>query len=378
MEASDLNPVAVLILKGTIEYPQKYGQPDSRSVPGYILTAATGGAQARFADGDLTTAYRRNPLATDVGYWGHWMLKRARKELAEFYPPDPDGSVPVAYLWSRTIPCPNCHAEMPLIRQYWLARKDKKKVALEPVIDRNDNRVDFKVVEGPNVTGDPAEATTSRGDTKCLLCGQVVKAAQVHEAGRAGDMDARLTAVVLEAAGRGGKRYRPGSQVDLAIFAAAECKVLGVKSQYLNDLPAIPDEPVAYHPQYMLVREYGLDQWGKLFNARQLLALTTFARLVGEAHAEMVRAGLDVEYVRAVATYLGLAVDRLENRLSTVCPWDAGYEKIVSALSMQAIPMKWDYAESIPWSPPVGASWVQLMASLKSSKRTLLVWLRRR
>ena len=31
---------------------------------------------------------------------------------------------------------------------------------LEPVLDRENNRVDFKVVEGPNVSGDPAEATT--------------------------------------------------------------------------------------------------------------------------------------------------------------------------------------------------------------------------
>ena len=33
VEASDLNPVAVLILKCTLEYAQKYGQPDSRPVP---------------------------------------------------------------------------------------------------------------------------------------------------------------------------------------------------------------------------------------------------------------------------------------------------------------------------------------------------------
>ena len=166
VEASDLNPVAVLILKGTLEYPQRYGQPDSRRVPNYIRDAAKGGAQTRFTDGDWVNAYRRNPLATDVRYWGHWMLKRVREELAEFYPPDPDGSVPVAYLWSRTIPCPSCQAEMPLIRQYWLARKDKKQVALEPAIDREKKRLDFKVVEGLHVTGDPAEATTSRGDTR--------------------------------------------------------------------------------------------------------------------------------------------------------------------------------------------------------------------
>ena len=348
VEASDLNPVAVLILKGTLEYPQKYGQPHSRTAPEYIHQAARDSAQARFSDGDLIEAYRRNPLATDVRYWGHWVLEKAREELAEFYPPDPDGSVPVAYLWSRTIPCPSCHADMPLIRQYWLARKDKKKVALEPVLDWDNNRVDFDVVEGPNVTGDPGDATTSRGDTKCLLCGQVVKAAQVHEAGRTGDMAAKLTAVVLEPKGRGGKRYRSATQSDFDVFRSAMVTAAKLQSQSLNGLPAIPDEPVAYHPQYMLIREYGLDEWGKLFNDRQLLALTTFARLVGEAYAVIRECGVEEEYAKAVITYLGLAVDRQATRTSGGSFWNAGRETVEQLFARQALPMVWDYAESAP------------------------------
>ena len=183
VEASDLNPVAVLILKGTLEYPQKYGQPDSRPVRTTSARRDAADLQSGFGGGEGAEAYRRNPLAADVRYWGNWMLERARKELAAFYPPDPDGSVPVAYLWSRTIPCPSCHAEMPLIRQYWLARKPKKRVALEPMIDREGGRVDFRIVEGEGVTGKPEQATVARGDTKCLLCGQTVKAAQVRQAG---------------------------------------------------------------------------------------------------------------------------------------------------------------------------------------------------
>ena len=363
VDASDLNPVAVLILKCTVEYPQRYGQPNSQPVPDYIHGAAKDHAQYSFAGGDLATAYRHNPLATDVRYWGHWILERARQELAEFYPPDPDGSVPVAYLWSRTIPCPSCHAEMPLIRQYWLARTDKKKVALKPVIDRENNSVDFEVVEGLDVTGNPAKATTSRGDTRCLLCGQVVKAAQVHESGRSGEMNAKLTSVVLEASGKGGKRYRPWRQADLAIFASAERKATELKSQSLHELPAIPDEPVAFHPQYMLIREYGLDEWGKIFNDRQLLALTTFARQVGEAHAEMLRSGMDDEYAKALSTYLAFAVDRLVNTNSTLARlMSSGGRGIVGTFARQALPMVWDYAEANPFG--TSASWSSALTGI--------------
>ena len=262
----------------------------------------------------------------------------------------------MAYLWSRTVPCPSCHAEMPLIRQYWLARKDKKKVALEPVLDQENHRVDFRVVEGPGVTGNPAEATTSRGDTKCLLCGQVVKAAQIHDFGRAGEISARPTAVVLEASGKGGKRYRTPTEADLTTFASAEAKAKQLSTVLLNDMPAIPDEPLAYHPQYMLVREYGLDEWGKLFNARQLLALTTFARLVEEAHAEMLLSGMDVEYSKAVTTYLGLLVDKIAIRGSTLSVFHPGRGTVENAMGRQALPMVWDYAEASPIGEGSGAA----------------------
>ena len=348
VEASDLNPVAVLILKGTLEYPQKYGQPGSRPAPEYIHEAAHDSAQARFSDGDLIEAYRRNPLATDVRYWGHWILEKAREELAEFYPPDPDGSVPVAYMWSRTIPCPSCHAEMPLIRQYWLARKDKKKVALEPVFDRDNNRMDFKVVEGPNVTGDPAEATTSRGDTKCLLCEQVVKAAQVRKAGIEGKMSATLTSVVLASNESQGKSYRADTPDDIRAYASAVERLGAVEQAHEDDLSLVPDEPMPRHLTGGVITAFGFDTFGNIFNDRQLLALTTFARLVREAHAAMREWGIEEEYAKAVTTYLGLAVDRQATRTSTGSFWDAGGETVQQLLARQALPMVWDYVESAP------------------------------
>ena len=348
VEASDLNPVAVLILKATLEYPQRFGQPDSRDLPKYILEADRSDEQPGLEAGEWSAEYRRNPLAADVRFWGRWVLERAREELADFYPPDSDGSVPVAYLWSRTIPCPSCEAEMPLIRQFWLARKPKKKVALEPVIDSETETVNFRIVEGEQVTGSPEQATTSRGDTRCLVCSQIVKAAQVHDIGRQGDMSARMTAVVLQPSGKGGKRYRLPNIGDVEAFGAAQRQATTLGDQTLFDLPAVPDEPLAYHPQYMLVREYGLDDWGKLFGERQLLALTTFARLVGEAHLEMLSQGLDSEYATAVATYLGVAVDRQATRTSTGSFWDAGGETLQQIFARQALPMVWDYAESAP------------------------------
>jgi putative DNA methylase len=53
-----------------------------------------------------------------------------------------------------------------------------------------------------------------------------------------------------------------------------------------------------------------MTRWGDLFNARQQLALVTFADLVRRAHAQMLAQGADPEFAKAVATYLALVVSR--------------------------------------------------------------------
>ncbi|MDE2668026.1 MAG: DUF1156 domain-containing protein [Chloroflexota bacterium] len=347
VEASDLNPVAVLILKGTLEYPQRFGDPNSRKVPAYIREADAADRQSNFAGGEVAEAYARNPLATDVRYWGEWIVARAEEELAEFYPRDPDGTAPVAYLWSRTIPCPACHAEMPLIRQYWLARKDKRRIALEPVVDEDKGHVDFRVVEGSDVTGSPEQATSSRGDARCLLCGQVVKAAQVREAGIKGQMSATLTSVALVEGGRSGKHYREDVAEDIEAYEKAAERLRVIGAAHEGELSVVPDEPIAHDPRKISSPLYGDDTFEKLFNKRQLLALTTLARLVGEAHTAMIKYAMDPEYAAAVATYLGVALSRYADFACTVARWKPDAESVVGAIARPAIPMVWDYPEHV-------------------------------
>src|SRR5271157_3965533 len=112
--ASDLNPIPVLLNKVLLEYIPKYGQR----------------------------------LAQDVRKWGTWVKDHAEKELAQFYPRDPDGAIPIAYLWSRTIRCegPGCGAEVPLIRTLWLARKAGRMIALQVIPDAKGRRVDFDII----------------------------------------------------------------------------------------------------------------------------------------------------------------------------------------------------------------------------------------
>jgi len=374
VQASDLNPVAVLILKGTVEYPEKYGRPlDEQAeqkrkgerdhiagvdgdVPKYINDAATSD-QKSFFDGDIIEAYRKNPLATDVRYWGRWMREQACNDLAEFYPLESDGSIPVAYLWSRTVPCPNCGAEMPLIRQYWLARKANKKVALQPVIDRVNTRVEFEVVEGVDVAGNPGEATASLGDTACLVCRQVMQGAEIRKAAKSGKMAALMTTAIVQSEAVRGKRYRAATDKDRERYRSAETRLGDLLTRESGDgLSFIPDEPMPSRAETTggVVSAFGLDTYGKLFNSRQLLSLTTFVELVKTTYAAAVEQGVDAHYATAIADYLGLAVGRLVDRASTLCRWDSTGESIMGTFGRQALPMVWDYVEVNPFSGMTG------------------------
>lgn len=355
--ASDLNPVAALILRCTVEYPQQYGKANGRAVPSYIRKLAKEKSQPSFFDGDFEAAYLHNPLAADVWYWGTRMLEEARKELASYYPTEPNGVVPVAYLWSRTIPCQSCGAEMPLIRQLWLARKEKKVVALKPMIDVKAKKVDFSVVEDGDVHGNPDDATAVGGDIKCLVCGQVIKSDAVRRLSREGKMGATMTAVVLQAEDRTGKGYRPDTPDDIIAFKRASKRLEELETKHTGEISLIPDEPIDPATLGLRVDGYGIDEWGKLFNRRQLLTLTTFARLVGEAYTEMIKTGLNPDYARAVTAYLALITDKAADFGSTLCLLNnVGGRGVVHTFGRQILSMAWDYAESNPFCTE-GAGW---------------------
>ena len=332
--SNDLNPVAVLIQKCTLEYPQKYGrpteQPDDRMLFGGAI---------------------KNPLLEDVKKWGAWVLVEAKKELEKFYPQEEGGSIPVGWIWARTIPCqhPSCGVEIPLMRQFWLAKKPKKKVALYP-FDEN-GAVNFKIVgDGyePMPEGfDPTKGTVSRAVAVCLVCGGTVEAKLTRKLFQDRSAGERMVAVVMYKPGTTGKRYRLATDADLTVFREAEA-YLAEKREKLTlewGMEAVPDEPLP--PKGTLgfrVQGYGILKWGDLFNARQKLALITFVEKVKEAYQKMGAEGVDAEYAKAVVSYLALGVDRVadKNLLCRVIPQT---EAIGFTYGRQALPMLWDYIE---------------------------------
>ena len=339
--AVEYNPVAVLILKCTLEYPQKYGRKGKNT-------------WGDLKSGDL------NPLLEDVKKWGEWVLEEAKKEIERFYPKDDDGSIPVGYIWARTIPCQNpaCMAEIPLMRQFWLAKKNNKKVALYPYVDGKE--VKFKIVgdgyEKMPEGFDPSKGTVSRAIATCPVCGYIVDASTTRKLFQEGKAGERMVAVVLHKPGTTGKRYRLATEKDSEVFREAE-KYLEEKRQKLMDewgIDPVPDEPTPEGKgrgaeRAFSVRNYGLNTYGDLFNSRQKLALITFTEKVRLAYQKMIEEGYDEEYAKAVVSYLGLMLGKLADWNSVLSVWRPDQERNEHVFNRQALPMVWDYGERNPF-----------------------------
>ena len=334
--ASDLNPVAVLINKALIELPPKFsGQPPVNPDADRMgMTVGKGRKRLpwRGAAG----------LADDIRYYGRWMREEAFKRIGHLYPqvrlPDGTNATVIAWLWARTVPCPNpaCRIAMPLMATFQLSKKKGNEHWTRPVIDREKNSIAF-VVQNHNA-GVPESGTVNRNGATCLGCGSVVKLPYVREQGRAGNIGEVMTAIVAE-----GNRKRlflspTDEHIEVAQKATPAWRPSG----------SLPEQA-----RSISVQIYGFTQWHQLFTERQLTALTTFSDLLAKVRSLILEHGAATEYIDAACTYLALAVGRLTDRCSSFSSWDVSRD-MRSVFSRQGIPMVWDFAESNPFSNSTG------------------------
>lgn len=290
-------------------------------------------------------------LAEDIRYYGQWMRDEAEKRIGHLYPkvklPMEHGggeATVIAWLWARTVASPNPAAagrHVPLVRSFWLCTKAGKKAWVEPVVDPNMMTIRFEVREGD---GKAPAGTVGRNGAVCLLTGSPISLEYVRAEGQAGRLDTRLMAVIVEGVGR--RIY----------FAPTD------EDEQLSKTAAPKDAPETRMPEAALgfrVQNYGMKRHSDLFTRRQLVALTTFSDLVGEARAKVVADGdRDMGYADAVATFLGLLVSKSADYWSNLCVWRSDPKNlgIGHVFSRHAVSMIWDFAEGNPLSASSG-SW---------------------
>ena len=329
--ASDLNPVACLILKVMLEDIPRYGPK----------------------------------LADELREAGQQIKEQAEEELADLYPKDADGATPIAYLWARTVRCeaPGCGAEIPLMRSFWLSKRPERRRALGPSIVRSDGvppEVAFEIF-APTDDVEVQDGTVDRAKATCLCCGAVLPPDRVRFqlTGQRGGADtifdddgvriggARMTAVVTVRPGETGRHYRIPTGADYAAVRLAQSRLARVYGEWQaageQGLCPVPDEPLP--PIGTLgfrVQRYGMFQWGDLFTARQKVALLELQAVAKKVPAES-----------PLSKLAALSISRFADDSSSLCRWmDRGTP--APTFSRHALPMLWDYCEICPFDT---ASW---------------------
>ncbi len=333
VRASDLNPVAVLITKALVELPPRFaGRPPVHPDAGDLGTGAWTGARG---------------LAEDVRRYGAWMRDEAHRRIGHLYPDAtlPNGSTApvIAWLWARTVKCPNpaCGATMPLVSTYKLATKKGKERWLRPVVDHAAKRVGFAVGE---VEPQQYQIKQGRGARfRCLICGQVAPEEHPRAEGRAERMGQQLLALVADG---GRSRVYLDARAEDAQVAGSAKPVWGPEEKVTE-----PSHDVDRLPMY------GMPRWRDAFTPRQLVALTTLADLVAEARERVRADGGDEGYADSLATYLGLAVSRLTDFSSTLATWASNpqNEVVTHVFGRHTLPMTWDFAEANTFSQSSGS-----------------------
>jgi putative DNA methylase len=366
--ASDLNPVAVLITKALIEIPPKFAgrspvNPEDRTKMG--TEAMWKGAAG---------------LAADVRYYGEWMRDRAWERIGHLYPKGPSGETVMAWLWARTVTCPNpaCGARMPLVRSFWLSTKGSREAWVEPTVVQKSKTVEFAVRTGkPANTDAVANGTGFVGDHgkkvqatfACVLCGGIAKGDYIDKVASAAGLGRQPLAQVAE-----GKTGRSHLRFPESVATSMDDAV----SVYFNDEQFVAKLPkqecrgtFASNAQG---RRYGFRTFSDYFTPRQLVALTTFSDLVGEAREQLLAdTDGDTNYADAVVTYLAFVVDRAADYWSTLCTWHSGNSQIRATFARQALPMTWDFAEANPFSDSSGG-WAGLHKYTQESLTKLPVF----
>lgn len=377
--SSDLNPVAVLINKAMIEIPPKFaGRPPVNPA----TRAEIGGGSGSYPGA--------TGLAEDVRHYGAWMRAEAEKRIGHLYPPveitaemareRPDLKplvgqklTVIAWLWARTVKSPNpafSHVDVPLASSFILSSKEGKESYVLPVVEGD--RYRFTVQVGTPPPEAKAGTKLARGaNFRCVLSDAAIEPTYIKAEGIAKRMGARLMAVVAE--GARGRVYLSPSEVMEAVAAKAQ-------PTWKPEL-SLPDDP-----RNFWTLNYGLTTFGDLFTPRQLVALTTFSDLVGEARtnisqdsrsAGMIDDGQSLEnggtgstaYADAVACYLTLALGKLADYNNTLCTWNATNQNIGHLFTKQAIPMTWDYPETTPLA--TGLSFDNICSGIAQTIATL-------
>jgi adenine-specific DNA methylase len=327
--SNDLNPVASLILKATVELPAVLGP---RVLKRYSEIAA---------------CFRR----------------RICDQLADLYPDEPEDFICDGYLWARTVTCPYCEGLVPLSPN-WRLDGEGTGVRLVP----ESKRIRFEIVHKAN---EHSPGTVKDGTGKCPFpgCGREIDGDDIKRQAQAGRMGHQLYCVVYKRevvvgklkngkpktkVVRGFRAPRPEDDVEALVAARLAAKMPAWQARNI-----VPDEIIPEGLKTMEPMRFGARNWVDVFNPRQLYGHCTsvevFQDMVEELKAQ--NGGQLSELDRAAMVYIALAIDKCVDWNSLGCTWHPERTVVGHTFQRHDFAQKWSYGEMAPTITGLGYDW---------------------
>ena len=320
---NDLNPVASLLLKATVELPVKHGVA----------------------------------LHLRVEALGREFVKRVRAQIADLYPPEPNGWICDGYLWARTVTCPYCGGVVPLSPN-WRLSGSGHGVRLVP----ENGRVQFEIV---GRDADHSPGTVKGGDGSCPFpdCRRTIDSNEIKNQAQDGRMGHQIYCVVYNEERitgyakngnakiqkvRGFRAPGPDDDIEALLKQRLEQKMPLWQAQNI-----VPDEAFPSDTNDDRPLQYGSPLWRDLFNPRQLYGHCVSVEVFHQMVEESVQSELD----RAAMVYLALAIDKIVYYNAIQCHWDGSTGRVRSVFDRHDFSFKWSYAEMAAAVTGLGYDW---------------------
>lgn len=340
--ALEYNPVAHLIQKALLEFPQ--------IIPTLLY---------KDHDPQFNLKSYSERLLSDIKKYSSFLYSKIKDKIGYYFSsPNPNSTI-IGYIWPHTIPCQNplCRKIFPLLYNHWLVNNKRMKIALKINKEIHElSKSKYIIQEGSQINFDPSQGTVGgRGMAVCPYCNHVIPAKLVRQLAQDHQLFEELVVVIEKRHDSKGKYYRLAQKSDYQLFEQSILALKEKESSFANLLSFLPKEPSPL-PNALgsSTGNWGITTWDEMFNFRQLLVLTTFYTELQDLFLVINAETQNSDYTKIIITYLALAIDRLVDRNSRFSSWENKRESVRSTFSRQAISIIWAYFESNPFNGATG------------------------
>lgn len=303
--ANELNPVATVIEKATIEYPKLFGPP----------------------------------LIKDIQIIGEKIAKELEDELGASFPKN-QGEQIFGYIWVRTVRCAKCSLSVPLTPNWWLNTEEK--IGYQPIVpllNQGDN-CSFRIVSATE-DFNPNIGTVKMGVATCPRCGNVIEGNFIKDEAKEERLGHQLAAVGYKILGRSGRFFREPQQMDMEGISLAQ-RLLEERLPGWEKKGLVPNEIIPFGKETARIHSTGINHWHQMFNRRQLFVhLTTLEKII-----EYPWNGIQDEKRReALKVYFHFILDKCLDWNSLGTTWHPNRLVLGHTFQRHDFALKWSYGE---------------------------------